>query len=232
MSPGATATSSNLLSTVEKLNGQENFQTWRSSIELAFTAMELWSYASVKQENYSGTGKEQELSTRINKEQQVRAYLLLTMNAENQMRFKHNNTAADVLIDVERAFKRTGIQHQGHCRRKLMSIMHKFENPVQTHLNQLRIAKEELVISGGKISDEDYGVLILQSLPVEYRTLVSTLSRMKELKVHDVEREVEEEERLLKGKWGTRGKSNTNSAFSFNSRPKVISRHGKKYSEH
>ena len=71
-----------------------------------------------------------------------------------------------------------------------MSIMHEFENPVQTFLNQLRIANEELVMSGGKISHEDYGVLILQLLPVECRTLVSTFIRMKEVKVHDVEREV------------------------------------------
>ena len=137
MSPGATATSSNLLSTVEKLNGQENFQTWRSLIELAFTAMELWSYTSVKQEEQLGTAKEQEISARRNKEQQVRAYLLLTMNAENQMRFKHNGTAAEVLEDVERAFKRMGVQHQGNCRRKLLSIMHDFDNSVQSPLLEL-----------------------------------------------------------------------------------------------
>ena len=79
-------------------------------------------------------------------------------------------------------------------------------------------------MSGRNKSDEDYSVLILQSLPIEYRTLVSTLSRMKDLKLHDVEREVEEEERILKGNKGNRGKGNTGSAFTANSKANLSQR--------
>jgi Zinc knuckle len=62
----------------------------------------------------------------------------------------------------------------------------------------MRLKRDMLLTHGGEIEDHDFASLILESLPIEYRTIVSTLSNGEFLTVPEVEKALEREEAILK----------------------------------
>ena len=191
MSPGASQIS--LLNNTEKLKDSNNYQVWRISIELMFTAMELWQFLVCKEE---GKSKESSWST---KEAQARALLLLTMSVENQMRFKNLPSAREVLEEADKVFKRSSIEHLGIFRRELITTMYQPHESVAGHLARMRRKREDYISAGGIMDDDDYKMLLLQSLTPDYRTVISSISRQQDLSLYEVEKAIEQEELILKG---------------------------------
>ena len=93
---------------------------------------------------------------------------------------------------------RSRVEHLGIFRRQLVTMMHSMKRPAQDHLSDMRKKRDEYVSAGGKMDDDDYVMLVLQSLPTEYRTIVSTVSRQTNISIYEVEKAIEQEELILK----------------------------------
>jgi hypothetical protein len=85
-------------------------------------------------------------------------------------------------------------------RRDLANTMHAFDHPICMHLDDLRHKRDTFLAGGGKMMDQKFVVLILQSLPDKYRVIRSILnSQLNTLTLALMERNLEREEANLKG---------------------------------
>ena len=127
------------------------------------------------------------------------SHLTLDPFFKKHLSTKSKPNGREILEEVDRVFKRSGVEHLGIFRRELVTLMLQEGGSVQQHLVEMRKKWNEYTSAGGKMDEADYIMLILQSLPPEFRTVVSTLSRLQDLTVYEVEKALEQEELILRG---------------------------------
>jgi transposase InsO family protein len=215
--PPISGAAMNLLGSVMKLDGKDSYFNWRTAIEFPFIAMGLWDHIIGAPGTECPVTGPAEIAAWKAFDNSARALLFIIMSANEQRRFKGAATAAQLLTDVDAMYAEFDIGHLGKLRRDLANTMHVFDRPIRAHLDDLRHKRDKFTAGGGTMADQEFIVLILQSLPNEYRVIRSILnSQISILTVALTERNLEREEADLKGRQTLEDKPSETMALAAN----------------
>ncbi|CAL1674589.1 unnamed protein product [Lasius platythorax] len=165
MSHGAGNSSSTLQ--LEKLQGRENYSTWKFAMEAYLQNEDLWDCIEAPP---GGS-----ISTDQKRVTLARAKIILSLDPLNYVHVQDTKTAAEAWEKLKKAFEDTGLTRRVGLLRTLITTQLTNCASVNDYVNTVITTAHELAGIGFKIGDEWIGTLLLLGLPEEYKPMIMGL---------------------------------------------------------
>ncbi|CAD6231371.1 GSCOCG00012223001-RA-CDS, partial [Cotesia congregata] len=179
-----------------ELLSKENYDTWTIQIEAWLRRNGLWKYVdgtTVKPARGSSAVPTEALTNWIEKDDQARTELILSIQPRLLKDIKHCKTSNEIWIKLQSVYASTGPAKKAALLKQLIQRKMCEGSDVRDHMDGFFETTDKLVSMGEVISDNLQTVILLNSLPPSYqafRTAIETrdtLPSPKELKVKILE---------------------------------------------
>lgn len=174
-------TSTGVLSTIAKLKGRENYDTWKFATKAYLMMNGLWDCV-VGTSEVANVTKSDDDSTESaidpkKAENETKAYgkLVLLVETVNYSHIQSAKTAKEVWDNLAKAFEDTGLTRRVGLLRALISTKLDECATIEEYVNQIINTAHKLRGVGMNIDDEWIGTLLLAGLGDEYRPMIMGL---------------------------------------------------------
>lgn len=150
---------------VEKLEGRENFVTWKFAIQALLESKDLWGCIEEKEDYITDSKK-------ISK---ARAKIILSLNKRNYNHIQEPATPKAVWDKLIETFKDRGLTRKVGLLKSLTSTKLSECKSVEEYINKITNAAHQLKEIGISIEEEMVGALLLSGLPDEYKPMIMGL---------------------------------------------------------
>lgn len=150
---------------LEKLNGRDNFTTWKFSVKTYLEHEGLWTCI----EPSAGT------TVDAAKDIQARSKIILLINTQNYVHVQECKTAREVWDNLHKAFDDNGLTRRVSLLRELINTSLESSDGIEDYVSKIINASHKLRNIGFEVNDEWLGTLMLAGLPDEYRPMIMGL---------------------------------------------------------
>lgn len=157
---------------IEKLNGT-NYNIWKFKVKLFMIHKDCWSAVD------STTALPQT-------DQKALAIIGLSVKDDQIVHIQSCKSAKEAWDALKMVYEDAGTATKVMLQDELMSSKLERDGSVKDHIGKLRSIVSKLSTIDVAISDDQYIIILLRSLPPEYDQLVVTLENLDKLKVEDV----------------------------------------------
>lgn len=157
------ASNSGMFSSIERLKGRDNYDTWKFVVQAYFEHEDMWQCVV-------GTD-----TTDAKKLIKAKTKLILLVDPINHSHIKAAETAKDIWIALKNAFEDNGLTRRVGLLHTLITTRLCDSISVEAYVNQLVNTAHKLKGVGMDIPDEWIGTLLLAGLPDEYRPMIMGL---------------------------------------------------------
>lgn len=158
---------SSLLSSIEKLKGRENFNTWQFSMQ---TYLELEDLLDSVVSGYVVKDpvnlEERQANTK------ARAKLILMLEPENYVHSQNCTTAKEVWDQLKTTFEDSGLSRKVSLLRALITTKLNDCDSVGDYVSKILSTAHKLNSIKFNLSDEWIGTFLLAGLPDDYRPMI------------------------------------------------------------
>ncbi|XP_063392606.1 uncharacterized protein LOC134678087 [Cydia fagiglandana] len=174
MSENATSSSSNSgnatssssisgLPSIEKLDGNSNYATWKFMMELYLVHEDLWEYTSATPAatDVSGTKRDQ----------RARAKICLMVRPHCLVHVRKAKSAKEAWEALKNAFEDKGLNNRCRLLSKLVSLRLEQFSSVRDYVTSVMATSQELLDLGKEIDDQLLAALLLQGLTPEFQPM-------------------------------------------------------------
>lgn len=181
---------------VSKFNG-EQFHTWQTKTMYLLMRKDLWGLVDGRDECPEGNRKD----TWISKNEKALGLIALSLNDEIIHHIIGITEAKDAWDELNRLF---GSQTK-NSKIKLLMQFYKLElkenEPLTSHLNKYKSIKQQLATIGRNVEDDEAQAVLLKSIDKGgYENIVATLQNVPNMKLHEIEASLLEQESKIKEK--------------------------------
>lgn len=172
---------------IDKLNG-ENFNIWKFKIKLFLVHKECWSAIEASSTVTSSV------------DQKALAIIGLAIKDDQIVHVQNSKTAKEAWDALHEVYEDSGTASKVMLQDQLMTTKLASGESVKGHIGKLRSIVSKLSTISVVISDDQYVIILLRSLPQEFDQLVVTLENLENLKIEDVHARIIREEERRKSK--------------------------------
>lgn len=158
-------TSHNYMFNLEKLNGRDNFATWKFSAKTYLEHEGLWNCV----EPPSGVVVEPA------KDVLARSKLILLINSQNYVHIQDCKTAREVWINLHKAFDDNGLTRKVGLLKELINTSLDSSTNIEDYVSKIMSAAHKLRNINFNVDDEWLGTLMLAGLPDQYKPMIMGL---------------------------------------------------------
>ena len=164
-----------------KLSG-DNYSAWKFKMKLLLIHKGYWKAV---------TGEKVSEET----DQKALAIIGLGVGDEQIIHIQDSETSKEAWDNLSKIYENAGTANKMHLQEQLMTSKMGSEDSVKGHIEKLRRIVGQLATMGVIVSDEQYILTLLRSLPARFESLVVTLENMVEsLKLEDIHARIIREE--------------------------------------
>lgn len=156
------ASNSGMFSSIERLKGRDNYDTWKFMVQAFFEHEDLWK--CVEGSETDGT-----------KNIKAKTKLILLTDPINHSHIKSAKSAKEIWDNLQSAFEDNGLTRRVGLLRTLITTKLSESSTVESYVNQIINTAYKLKSVGMDISDEWIGTLLLAGLPDEYKPMIMGL---------------------------------------------------------
>lgn len=149
---------------IDKLNGRDNFSTWKFSVKTYLEHEDLWSCIE------PGTGTVDPV-----KDVRAKSKLILLINTQNYIHVQECNTAREVWDNLHKAFDDNGLTRRVSLLKELINTSLEASENVEDYISKIMNAAHKLRSIGFEVNDEWLGTLMLAGLSEEYKPMIMGL---------------------------------------------------------
>ena len=160
----------------ERLQGAENYQTWKFAMKMRLIEFDLWN--TIEVENF-------DLESARNRRQNERALakICLSVRPELYSIVSMCETSKDAWFKLEKIFEQKGLQRKIQLWKELLNLKFDCCKNVQDFLNKVSTIEMQLSVMGASIPEDELAVMVLMKLPESYQPLVVTLESLESEKL-------------------------------------------------
>jgi hypothetical protein len=156
------AASTGFVSTIEKLDGRDNFSTWQFAVKAYLEHQKLWNCV---------------LGTEVNEEKivQAKSIIILLLKPINYVHIKTCTTAKEVWDKLQLTFQDSGLYRRVSLIRELTGTKLVDCSGVEDYVNKVMSAAHKLNDLDGSISDDWIGTFLLAGLSDHYKPMIMAI---------------------------------------------------------
>lgn len=154
--------STSLLASIEKLNGRENYSTWKYSIE---------NYLALEELSKCLDGTE----TDMKKNAKAKAAIALSVDKSVFVHVKSADTVKNMWENLQSTFEDKGVVRKITLMRKIVNTKLESCESMETYVSEIMSTAQKLTDLGFTVSDEWLAVFLLCGLTEEYQPMVMAL---------------------------------------------------------
>ena len=159
---------------VEKLNGSENWSTWKFQIKHMLLAKDLWKYADGSE--VLAVGANEATTAQFNSNsQKALTQIVLSINTSQLYLITSCTTAAGAWKELCGHFECNTLGNKLILKKEYFRMEMKEGTEMEFHLKRMKELTERLAAIDSAISEEDQIVTLLGSLPRSYEHIVTAL---------------------------------------------------------
>ena len=148
---------------VEKLQGRENYASWKFAMQAFLECEELWGCVQ-------GIAQYTE-----NAKNMAKARIILSVDKRNYSHVRNALTPKEAWENLQEAFEDRGLTRKVGLLRALTSAKLEDFKSVESYVNKIIETAQKLSEIGFEIQDEMIGALLLSGLPDEYKPMIMGL---------------------------------------------------------
>ncbi|KAJ6641532.1 hypothetical protein Bhyg_06471 [Pseudolycoriella hygida] len=164
--------SGNFMTTIEKLNGRENFITWQFAVQAYLEHEGLWECV---------LGNEDDAEKNI----KAKSKLILLVQPTNYFHIRKCTTPKEVWTKLQSAFEDSGLCRKVALIRVLTSTKLQDCKNVEHYVNTIMTASHKLNDIGANVSDDWVGTFLLAGLPDTYHPMIMAIESSGQLTSSD-----------------------------------------------
>lgn len=159
---------SSTLSSIEKLKGRENYETWKFAVR-AFLEMEsLWGYVD-------NTATETNEEKKKKGDTMAKAKLILLVEPINYAHIQNATSAKEVWDSLKNAFDDSGLLRRVGLLRTLITTSLESSSSIEEYVNKIITTAHKLKGAGMTLDDEWIATLLLAGLSNEYKPMIMAI---------------------------------------------------------
>lgn len=152
-------------STIEKLVGRENYNTWKFAVQSYLEHEELWDTIE-PEAGYVFDAK---------KDKKARSKLILLLDPINYVHVQGTTTAKQVWSKLEQVFDDTGLNRKVGLLRDLITTNLENSSSIEDYVNKVMTTAHKLRNINFVVGDEWLGTLLLAGLPEVYKPMIMAI---------------------------------------------------------
>lgn len=156
------ASSGSFLSSIEKLDGRENFASWQYAVQAYLEHEGLWGCVQ-------GTEEDEEKLVK------AKSKLILLIKSSNYVHIRTCTTAKEIWLKLQGTFEDSGLCRRVALIRHLITTKLKDCKDIEDYVNSIMTTCYRLNDVGGSVSDEWIGTFLLAGLPESYRPMIMAI---------------------------------------------------------
>jgi hypothetical protein len=151
----------NMLPTIEKLEGRKNYSTWKTQMRYYLSHEELWDFTSIRPD------------TAANKRRDARALSKLGLLVQPQclVYFEDAETTMDAWNALQSAYEGKGVNRSCMLLGKLFDVKIKNFNNMENYVTKVLKIAQEIGSTGKALDDDLIATLLLRGLMPEYKPM-------------------------------------------------------------
>lgn len=159
------------LPAIQRLQGRENWTTWKFAVQSLFELEELW---DVVKPTPGAAGALPEVDAK--KDRRAKAKLILLLEPVNYVHVQEAKSAREAWTCLENAFEDSGTERKVGLLSKLINTRLVNCSSMVDYVNRIVSTSHQLRGIGFDVSEEWVGALLLAGLPPEYKPMVMAIS--------------------------------------------------------
>lgn len=140
---------------VEKLQGRENYASWKFAMQAFLECEDLWGCVR----------RTQSYTENANKMARAKARIILSVEKQNYSHVKNASTPKEAWENLQKAFEDKGLTCKVGLLRALTSTKLEDCKSIESYVNKIIEAAQKLSEIGVEIQDEMMGAFLLSGLP-------------------------------------------------------------------
>lgn len=162
-----------LMKTCDRLNGK-NYRSWKVQMMLHLKDAKLWDVVNVTQ---VVTGNRDEIEKWTMRSEEAGVKIMLCINAELLDLVEGEEHGFKVWMKLKNYYEATNMPNQRFFQQKLYSLRYDSFPGMEEYLLAALQIKNDLAATGFKVEDSDLCGIVMNGLPREFNTLVTTLEQ-------------------------------------------------------
>ena len=159
---------------IEPLKGAENYASWKLKLEDILTEQGLWDYVN-GDANLSPTAAEDDKTKWCKKDRLALSAICLHVADQCMVYVASATTAKEAWDTLKEMYQERGPIGIILVRRKLFQARCDESKSIETHIREMRGYQQELATLGEKLSEKDFAITLLTSLPDTWDAFISTI---------------------------------------------------------
>lgn len=151
------------LPSMEKLDGNRNYATWKFLMELHLLHDDLWEFTSMKPDTTDIQG--------VRKDQRARAKICLLIKPHCLVHVRQAKSTKDAWESLKSAFEDKGLNNRCRLLAKLVSMKLEQFQTVREYVTSVMMVSQELQDLGKEVDDELLATLLLQGLTIDFQPM-------------------------------------------------------------
>lgn len=160
--------SSGIISSIPKLKGREDYETWKFSVRAYLELEGLWNIVS-------GTETEDDATKKAALDIKAKARLILLVEPINFSHIREEKTAQAVWDKLKGAFEDSGLMRRVGLLRMLVTTKLESCESIEDYVNKIISTAHKLSCAGMEINDEWIGTLLLAGLNERYEPMIMAI---------------------------------------------------------
>ena len=171
-----------------------NYIHWKFRMEYNLRSRKLWNIVSGERPRPLGSPDDKEWDTL---DEEARQVIVMTVNDEQNAYLFEETTARGMWERLKEAYQETSVANTLRLKSKFNSYKMDPLHSMATHVNKVKELAQELKAVGVAVEKEDIILVLLDSLPEQYKMVKSSLKSQRDLSVELVCSRLKEEEHDL-----------------------------------
>ena len=159
---------------IEPLKGAENYASWKLKLEDILTEQGLWDYVN-SDANLSPTAAEDDKTKWHKKDRSALSAIRLCVTNQCMVYVASATTAKEVWDTLKEMYQEHSPIGIILVRRKLFQARCDESKSIETHIREMRGYQQGLVTLSKKLSEKDFAITLLTSLPDTWDAFISTI---------------------------------------------------------